>query len=447
MATDPIAYSMAALDKLQGKVTQKEIDNKTFFNTRYYVPAHNLVKRILANPQTDPDTALRSLGITDMDRARAASIRVRMEPKMNRMIAAMMEMAEKSDQKIEKKSGSGHPSWIPKSGEMPEKVKEMLGGNGKKQEPETPKHLQNGHSAAAETSQSGQHPHVQTPPHGETDLTERPQNTGMSGMDSISEEVPVTKEERDFANAVLAIETTIANVNNYRKSLAESSEEELRAIVRGLDGGYIAPSPGGDFVSNPNVVPSGRNMYSINVEATPSVAAWEKGVDLGRKLLAYYQKNHGGNYPAKVSFTLWSGSFIESEGTTIAQILYILGVEPVRDQFGRVLDIRLISESELERPRIDVVIQTSGQFRDVAASRLALLQKAIEMAASADDNGENFVASGKNRAEQVLLEKGFSPKDARELSTTRIFGGLMVCPEPVLLLWSKPGTAGKRRVR
>lgn len=77
----------------------------------------------------------------------------------------------------------------------------------------------------------------------------------------------------------------------------------------------------------------------------------------------------------------------------------------------------------MNRPRIDVVVQTSGQLRDLAASRLALIQKAIGMAA-ADDGGENYVAKGQVDAEKVLLEKGFSPKEARELSTRRIFGGL-----------------------
>lgn len=384
MAADPIAYSVAALDKLQGRVTQTQLDSKPFFNTRYHAPALAAVKRLLDNPGTDTESILRSLGVSKEDQARAAEIHERMQPRMNRMIAMMMAAAEKSDEPVKKTSGGGHPSWIPKIGKRPE--------NTKTEEPK--------------------------------DEAAKP--AGMpSGMpDGMGEEAPVTKDERDFANAVQAIGNTVANVNNYRRGLAESPRAELDAIVRGLAGGYIAPSPGGDFVANPNVVPSGRNMYSINEQATPSQSAWEKGADLGRKLLADYQKNHGGNYPAKVSFSLWSGAFIESEGTTIAQILWLLGVEPIRDQFGRVLDVRLVPEAELGRPRIDVVVQTSGQFRDLAASRLSLMQRAIDMAAGAGDSGENYVADGKNRAEQVLLEKGFSPKDARDLATTRIFGGI-----------------------
>lgn len=126
----------------------------------------------------------------------------------------------------------------------------------------------------------------------------------------------------------------------------------------------------------------------------------------------------------KVSYTLWSSEFIETGGATIAQVLYMLGVEPVRDAFGRVSDLKLIPSAELGRPRIDVVVQTSGQLRDIAASRLFLINRAVEMAAAAkDDKFENQVAASVVEAERVLTEKGVSPKDAREMASFRVFGG------------------------
>ena len=103
----------------------------------------------------------------------------------------------------------------------------------------------------------------------------------------------------------------------------------------------------------------------------------------------------------------------------------MLGVEPVRDTFGRVTDLRLIPSAELGRPRIDVVVQTSGQLRDIAASRLFLVNRAVEMAANArEDQFENQVAAGVVEAERVLIEKGLTPKEAREMSTFRVFGGV-----------------------
>ena len=130
-----------------------------------------------------------------------------------------------------------------------------------------------------------------------------------------------------------------------------------------------------------------------------------------------------GKYPEKVSFTLWATDFISSEGATVAQILYLLGVEPLRDGFGYIRSLQLIPEKQLGRPRVDVVIQTSGQLRDIAASRLELINRAVDMAAAADDKGSNFVKKGLADAERRLLEKGFSPVDARKFSRERIFGG------------------------
>lgn len=375
MCVDPIAYNLAALDKLKGRVTPGKIENKAYFNAHYRVPARDAVKKLLANPESGTHALLVSLGVSNEDIQKAKEIDGRMQPKMNRMMAAMMAKSGKNGDK----KGGGHPAGVSKTGGMPDFVKKR----------------------PAEKKAEGE-------------------SAGPKGPEGKA----VPKEERDFANAVLALEATVANVNNYRVALKESPEMEMKAILSGLNGGYVVPSSGGDFIANPNTLPTGRNLYSINAEATPTAAAWEKGVSLAQALLSDYQNNHAGSYPEKVSFTLWSGSFIESEGATIAQILYLLGMEPVRDQFGRVLDVSLIAEEELKRPRIDVVVQTSGQFRDLAASRLMLLQKAIELAADAGDRGDNFVAKGKNSAERVLLEKGFSPKDARELSTTRIFGGM-----------------------
>ncbi len=224
--------------------------------------------------------------------------------------------------------------------------------------------------------------------------------------------------------AVHMLKTSLEKVNECRQMLKKSPEYELKSVINALSGGYVVPTSGGDFIANPSALPTGRNLYAINAETTPTAAAWEKGRKMADEMLADYAANHNGRIPGKVSFTLWSGSFIESEGATLAQILYLLGVEPVRDRFGRVLDIQLIPQEELNRPRVDVVVQTSGQFRDLAASRLELLQRAILMAAAAPDKGENFVAQGNVAAEKVLLEKGYSPQEARELSSTRVFGGL-----------------------
>lgn len=251
--------------------------------------------------------------------------------------------------------------------------------------------------------------------------------TGMSGMMTAMGKAPkeYSKEDIEFSLAVTEVERTIKNIGNYKNALLTSPEEELASLMNALKGGYTTPTPGGDPIANPNTLPTGRNMYAINAEATPTESAWEKGIALAKQTIDTYKQRHNDSIPRKVSYTLWSSEFIETGGATIAQVLYMLGVEPVRDAFGRVSDLKLIPSAELGRPRIDVVVQTSGQLRDLAASRLFLINRAVEMAAGAkDDKYENQVATSVIEAERVLTEKGLSPKDAREISTFRIFGGI-----------------------
>lgn len=223
----------------------------------------------------------------------------------------------------------------------------------------------------------------------------------------------------------MEIERAVRNVSLYAEALANSPEYELASVINALNGGFIAPTSGGDPVLNPLVLPTGRNMFAINAEETPSAVAWEKGKTLADNTLKMYREAHNDSLPRKVSYTLWSSEFIETEGATVAQILYMLGVEPLRDPFGRVTDLRLIPSEELGRPRIDVVVQTSGQLRDLAASRLFLITRAVEMASqSKDDKYPNYVSEGVVESEKHLVDKGVSPKEAREMSTTRVFGGV-----------------------
>ncbi len=233
-----------------------------------------------------------------------------------------------------------------------------------------------------------------------------------------------TREQKENARSIAEVERTIRNITYYKSALENSPELEFAALLNAFSGGYVTPSSGGDAVANPNAVPTGRNLYSVNAEATPSEMAWDRGIALVNTTLAEYFKKHG-KYPQKVSYTFWSSEFVESEGTTVAQVLYMLGVEPVRDTYGRVSDLRLIPAEELGRPRIDVVVQTSGQFRDLAASRLMLISKAVEMAAAVkDEKYENLVSKGTVEIEHQLVEQGVSPKDARAMSTRRVFGGI-----------------------
>lgn len=212
------------------------------------------------------------------------------------------------------------------------------------------------------------------------------------------------------------------NAVECRRLLTESAGAEINSMVNALNGIPVSPAPGGDPVLNPNVLPMGRNMYSINAEATPGPKAWDDGVALAEQTLKNYVAKHG-EYPRKVSYTFWAGEFISSQGATVAQAMRMLGVEPVRDDQGRVMDLKLTPSETLGRPRINILVQVSGQLRDIAGSRLKMLTDAVALAAEAkDDKYPNYVAEGTLAQEKELVEKGESPKRARELSTMRVFG-------------------------
>lgn len=388
MSAEPIAYSLLALDKWRGKATRETEKHKSLFTRRYLTPARELVTRLLNGSEQVSDTRICAVaGITPEELAKAREITRSLNAPQD-MMARMMAMqgsgtAMKHPAGVTAGKGSGakHPSWIPKVGKRPENA---------------------GHGSDRKTEERA---------------------AAMPAMKTGVKEY--TKEEKELARVITEIERTIRNVGNYKSALERSPEAELASLLNAMDGGYTAPSPGGDPIANPNTVPTGRNLYAVNAEATPSEVAWERGKELAENTVRMYRERHNDSIPRKVSYTLWSGEFVETEGATVAQVLYMLGVEPVRDAFGRVTDIRLIPSEQLGRPRIDVVVQTSGQLRDIAASRLFLISRAVEMAAAAkDDKYENFVAQSVVDAERSLIEKGLSPKEAREVSTYRVFGGV-----------------------
>ena len=230
---------------------------------------------------------------------------------------------------------------------------------------------------------------------------------------------PYTEEQ--LRQTARAMSNDASQWPRIRQLLSASTQAEIDNMIRALNGGTIAPAPGGDPILNDNVLPTGRNMFSINPDNTPDPQAWEDGKRLAEQTIARYRKEHG-EYPRKVSYTFWAGEFIATGGATIAQALWMLGVEPERDSQGRIGALRLVPAKDLGRPRINVLVQISGQLRDIADSRLKLITEAIQMASAEEKEDSNFVREGTLAQEKELIEKGLTPQRARELSTLRVFG-------------------------
>lgn len=425
MATDPIAYGMLAVDKLKGRAQEGVEKHKQLFDRLYLSKARNTVTQLLGSASVSDEYICRYVGITPAE--------LQMARKVEAMQAApdpiqmMMQMAdqmggakEAKPKRVDHRTVSelraakvSHKKKIPQmsreafekmeqTGRFPDKMMEAI-KKGQKWYQEDLKKAKMAKAGKGKASQKSS------------------KDKGMM----MSKAPKYTRQQIHLAQAITTVEHALQNVGKYSEALRQSPLNEMSSLMNALNGGFTAPSPGGDLIVNPNTLPTGRNLFSINVENTPSEDAWEKAKELCDNTIKMYCERHKGEYPRKVSYTLWSSEFIETEGATIAQILYMLGVEPVRDAFGRVTDLRLIPSKQLGRPRIDVVVQTSGQLRDLTASRLFLINKAIEMAANAKgDKYDNLVKAGVTESERVLVEKGMSPKEAREVSMYRVFGGV-----------------------
>ncbi len=229
----------------------------------------------------------------------------------------------------------------------------------------------------------------------------------------VSRKVPENDPDADVFREVLRCRTALLN----------STSRELDSLINAFNGGYIAPGSGGSPILNPAAIPTGRNLYGIDPERTPTRESYAVGRQLGEALIATRLKADG-RYPRKIAFSLWGGEFIRTRGADIGEILFLLGVEPIWDSRGRVNDLRLIPAAELKRPRIDVAVQTSGQFRGIAASRIRLIDRAVRMAAAADaaEALPNFVRENTVAAEKSMLDAGLSPQEARDFAAARIFG-------------------------
>ncbi len=209
---------------------------------------------------------------------------------------------------------------------------------------------------------------------------------------------------------------------NYRDMINESSHMEISELLSALNGQYVQPSIYGDLVGHPELLPTGKNLYSFDGRLMPTKEAWTIAVELVEQQLAAYKETHDNTYPNKIAFVLWKSETCRHQGVMEAEILYLLGVRPVWNKYNRWSDVELIPSSELGRPRIDVVITSSGSYRDMFGYKFQLLEKAVKLAASANDTEyPNYVKEHSEALYPWLMENGYNSTEASDLSTARIF--------------------------
>ncbi|MBU6346573.1 MAG: magnesium chelatase subunit H [Cyanobacteria bacterium REEB494] len=193
------------------------------------------------------------------------------------------------------------------------------------------------------------------------------------------------------------------------------ADNELGGLLQGLEGEYILPGPGGDPIRNPDVLPTGKNIHALDPQSIPTTAAVQSAKIVVDRLLDRNKAENNGQWPETIACVLWGTDNIKTYGESLAQIMWMVGVRPIPDSLGRVNKLELIPLEELGRPRIDVVINCSGVFRDLFINQMNLLDQGVKMAAEADEPLEmNYV---RKHALQQAQEMGINLRQA----ATRVF--------------------------
>lgn len=163
------------------------------------------------------------------------------------------------------------------------------------------------------------------------------------------------------------------------------------------------------------MLPTGRNIHALDPQSIPTSAALQSAKTVVDRLLERQRVEAGGAYPETVAMVLWGTDNIKTYGESLAQVCMLVGVRPVPDALGRVNKLEVMSLEELGRPRVDVVVNCSGVFRDLFVNQMNLLDRAIKLAAEQDEPEEmNFV---RKHAREQAEEMGVSLREA----ATRVF--------------------------
>ncbi len=208
-------------------------------------------------------------------------------------------------------------------------------------------------------------------------------------------------------------------------------EQELFQLIRGLSARFVPAGPSGAPTrGRPDVLPTGRNFYSIDPRAIPTQTSWTLGWRSAERLIERHLQEHG-DYPQAIGLSVWGTATMRTGGDDIAQAFALIGVRPKWvDGSQRVSDFEILPISVFDRPRIDVTLRVSGFFRDAFANIMRLFDAAVQAVAALDEPEDiNPIRARIARETAVLQADGLDATDARRQAGHRVFG-------------SKPGSYG-----
>ena len=217
----------------------------------------------------------------------------------------------------------------------------------------------------------------------------------------------------------------------FRPAVAASGDAERTALLAGLDGRFVAPGPSGAPTrGKPEVLPTGRNFYSVDTRSVPTPAAWTLGWKSASLLVERHAQEHG-DYPRRIALSAWGTSCMRTGGDDVAQALALMGVRPTWDTGSRrVTGFEVMPASILGRPRVDVTLRVSGFFRDAFPGLIDLVDSAARAVGRLDEpEEENPLAAAIRRDRVKLVSQGLDAATAELRAGFRVFG-------------SKPGAYG-----
>ena len=236
---------------------------------------------------------------------------------------------------------------------------------------------------------------------------------------------PSERLRQATARAVVARQGPLSEAERAQREAAfaqlmqDSARAELDAFVAALAGRYVMPGPGGDPLRNPASLPTGRNFYGFDPARLPTPGVYAQGAELATTLVRDYRKKHG-VAPDRLLFNLWSGETMRHEGVMESQILALLGVRPVWDRMGRVVDLELISRAQLGRARVDVTVTPSGLYRDSLPTLMLMLDRAVTLAKDQPE-ADNVIRTNVALAQKALETRGVAPDLAQRMAAVRLF--------------------------
>ena len=204
---------------------------------------------------------------------------------------------------------------------------------------------------------------------------------------------------------------------------AMTGNDELASLLAALEGRYVPTSFGGDPIRNPDILPTGRNLYGFDPARLPSPRAWEVGKALAEELVAGHRERHG-DWPVSLGVSLWSSEAMRHQGVMEAQVLHLLGLQPRWDQGGRLNRLEIVPVEALGRPRVDVVTSVTGVYRDQFPQFIDHLASALERLADLDEAGNTVATHTRALAARLTANgNGLAPAEAMRLAAVRVFSG------------------------